>query len=147
MKVLLLQNVPKLGQKGQIKNVNEGYARNFLLPKKMVKFVSEDEIAKIQKQLSKQEEQEKRHQNEVVQILKKIDGSKITIKEKASEQGHLFAQIHVDKLIEVIKKQLDVVLDKDWIKIKEPLKRVGDFSLDIEAYDFKVKIKLFVESE
>ncbi len=145
MKVILLQNVSKLGQKGEIKNVSEGYANNFLLPRGLAKFASTNEIKRLQKESQKKEETQMKIQEETKKILDDISGSKITIKEKANEKGHLFAQVHIKEIADAISKQLGFDISEDWINLKNPIKEIGEFNINLEAYHQKIKIKVYIE--
>lgn len=147
MKVLLLQNVSKLGQKGEVKNVNDGYAHNFLLPNNLAKFVSEGEAKKLSKISNKIKAKESEQITKTKAILKNISGSKITLKEKTNNVGHLFARVHRDEILKAIINQLGIEIEKDWIKLSDPIKEVGEFDINIEAYGKKIKLKLFIEEK
>ncbi|MFW5888062.1 MAG: 50S ribosomal protein L9 [Bacteriovoracia bacterium] len=147
MKVILLQNVPKVGQKGEIKDVSEGYARNFLLPRKLVKFASPAEVKSLQQQNKKKQEKDATIQKEAKDRLVKISGSKISIKEPANEKGHLFAQVHLKEIADAISSQLGEEISEDWINLTNPIKEVGEFDIDLEAYGKKVQVKLFIEGK
>lgn len=147
MKVILLKNVPKLGQKGDIKNVNEGYARNFLLPQKMVKFVPDSEAKKISEQMKKIKTKEDEKINKIKDLLNSFSDSKITLKEQANEKGHLFAKVNKKEISQAIAKQLNTEIEEEWIKLDNPIKEVGEYDILLEAFNKRVKIKLFVESK
>jgi len=147
MKVILLQNVKKLGQKGDIKEVSEGYASNFLLPRKLAKFASQGEVKSLVHDKNKKEQQEATIQKATKDLLTKIAGSKISLKENANDKGHLFAKIHIREIADAISSQLNTEISEDWINLTEPIKETGEFDIKLEAYGKKVQIKLFIESK
>jgi large subunit ribosomal protein L9 len=147
MKVVLLQNVPKVGQKGDIKNVSDGHANSFLIPRGLAKFASPAEVKKIENQKKKQKQQKETIAKSAKDILNKISGSKISIKESANENGHLFAQVHLKEIADAISSQLKEEVSEDWINLQNPIKEVGEFDINLEAYGAKTKIKLFIEGK
>lgn len=147
MKVILLQNVPKVGQKGDIKKVSDGYANSFLIPRGLAKFASTSEIKKVENQRKKKKQKEETIAKTAKALLDKISGSKITIKESANENGHLFAQVHLKEIADAISKQLGEEISEDWINLENPIKEVGEFDINLEAYGNKTKIKLFIEAK
>jgi len=147
MKVILLQNVSKLGQKGDIKDVSEGYAGNFLLPRGLAKFASQGEVKSLKNQKDKQKQQEDTIQKTTKDLLSKIAGQKISLKENANEKGHLFAQVHLREIADAISSQLAVEISEDWINLENPIKEIGEFDIKLEAYSKKVQFKLFIEKK
>jgi large subunit ribosomal protein L9 len=148
MKVILLQNVPKLGQKGDVKNVNDGYALNFLIPQKKAKNATEGEIAKMKHSREMNVQNEKALQSEVKKILSEIEGKTIKIIEKANEKGHLFAQVHLVEIADAIHEQLDIKkVSEDWINLEKPIKETGEFKINLEAYGKKAILNLVIESK
>src|SRR3989338_2019298 len=105
MKVIFLKDVPRVGKKYDIKEVNDGYAMNFLLPRKLAqnatpKAVAELEIRKKEIVLEREVQEDLLMKN-----LEEIKDKVITIKAKADEKGHLFAQVHKKEIIETMKEQ------------------------------------------
>lgn len=147
MKVILLQNVAKLGQKGDIKNVNDGHAHNFLIPRGLVKFAPASEIKNHQNKLQKQKENENVIHSKAKTLLDTISNSKITLKENANEKGNLFAQVHLKEIADAIASQLKVDISEDWINLTNPIKETGEFDIKLEAYDKKVNLKLYIEAK
>jgi len=147
MKVILLQNVKKLGLKGDIKEVSEGYASNFLLPRKLAKFASQGDVKSLVHDKKKKKEQEDTIQKTTKDLLVKIAGTKISLKENANEKGHLFAQVHLKEIADTISSQLNVEISEDWINLTEPIKQIGEFDIKLEAYGKKVQLKLFIEKK
>ncbi len=126
MKVILLQNVPRIGQKGDIKEVKDGFVQNMLLPKGLAKVATEAEIKKMAAQKQFEVTKTEKFQTEILKTFEEISQHKILIEEKANEKGHLFAQINVNKIAEAIKKQLKININPEYLKLKENIKEVGE---------------------
>ncbi|MGC9772147.1 bL9 family ribosomal protein [Fervidobacterium islandicum] len=133
MKVVLMQDVPKLGKRGQIVNVSDGYARNFLIPKGLAKEATPEVI----KELERQKEEEKRRQEEQKkaseELLAELQKHLFKIKAKAGEGGKLFGSLTNSNIAEEIEKILGREFDKRWISLDTPIKSVG-------LYDVVVKL-------
>ncbi len=141
MKVILLQNVPRLGQKNEIKEVSEGHAINFLIPRNLAKFATPEALNKLNtEKVIKTKKTELLHAK-AHGLLAKISGKEIVINAKANDKGHLFAQIHLKEIADAI-GNTGVDISEDWIDLENPIKSVGEFSIPLEAYGKRIQIKL-----
>jgi len=145
MKVIFLQDVSRVGKKYDTKEVNDGYAMNFLLPRKLAvtatpKAVAELEIRKKEIVL-KREVQE----NLLLKNLEEIKGKVVTIKGKANDKGHLFSAIHKKEIIEEMKKQLNAEISEEFIILEKPIKEIGECEIPISIKDKNSSFKLIVE--
>ena len=146
MKVILLQNVPKLGQKDDIKDVSDGYARNVLLARKLAKFVTFEDIKKAKNNKDSKGQKTDLIQKKAEGLIRQISGKEIHLKEKVNEKGHLFAQVHLKEIADAI-GTLGYDISEDWIVLEKPIKEAGEIIIQLKAYDQKGEIKLFIESE
>lgn len=144
MKVILLQNIPGLGQKNDVKEVSEGYAMNMLIPRKMVKFATSGDIKNIQSTKDKKLKNSEILQSKVHKLLSQIEGKNIIITAKSNDKGHLFAQIHSKEIADAI-GDLGFDISEDWIVLDKPIKEVGKFAIEISAYKKSVIVKLEVK--
>lgn len=145
MKVVLNQNIKGLGKKLQIVEVSEGYARNFLLPKKLAliadnKNISEannkNEALKFKK---KTEIQEANNQKEI------LEKSYIEFKHKVGDGGKLFGSVTEKEIADEIKNKFKINIDKKKIVINIPIKQLGSYSVDVKLYEGIVaKLKIVV---
>lgn len=124
MKVIFLQNVKKLGQKDEVKEVNEGYARNFLIPNKLAIEATPQAINKVvlkanQKSVAKQKEN-----RELVDAIKKLDGFVLEIKKPVNDIGHLFSSVNLSEIVSLLKAKGINLKEKDFEPIP-PIKKVG----------------------
>lgn len=152
MKIILLQNVPKLGQKGDIKEVNEGYARNMLIPQKKAKFATEIEVKRsiANKETIIQKQQEK--SIAFSRTLEKISKKTFQINENTNEKGSLFAQVTPTEITRVINEFLS---NEKWngprlteknIRLKEHIKEVGNHEIEIVGQDSNTKVFIEINS-
>jgi len=123
MKVLLLQDNKKLGKKGDIVNVSEGFAFNNLVPQGIAKVVTKATMAEVERMQAKQEK-ELEEQKKVTQAnAKKLDKKKITIEEKA-KGNKLFGSVTAKDIVTTIKEQLDIDVDESMIELVKPIKEL-----------------------
>jgi len=134
MKVILIKNVPNLGQSGDIKEVSEGYARNFLLTKGLVRIATEatiKELANLKQQGLKKKE---RSGKKMKDIAKKVNNLKLIVKAKADEKKTLFGAFSATKIAAELKDR-GYDIDAKVIKLDQPIKALGyyDVILDFGA--------------
>ena len=136
MKVILLQDVAGIGRKGEVKNVSDGYAGNFLLPKKLAQIATPSMIVSIEK-TKKQGDQDKEIQKNIME--KNITGLKdlkVKLKAKANEKGHLFSIIHQDEISKILKEKYHLDIPSKIIEISKPIKELGAHTIKAKHQDF-----------
>ncbi|MBI2068623.1 MAG: 50S ribosomal protein L9 [Candidatus Yanofskybacteria bacterium] len=148
MRVILLQNIKGFGQIGDVKNVSDGYGRNFLLPGGKAKLATPNslkEVDNLKKKLSAMQEVEKETAVKVAEQLKDLT---VEITRKATKTGKLFAGIDKDDLVKEIKKASGVSLKEEMIDHEEPIKQVGEHLVDLNlSPEVKTQIKVLVKTE
>ena len=132
MKIILTKNVPNLGTKGDIKNVSEGYVRNFLFPQKLAIIATEMAIQEHQKKSKNKVSGDAKKMDEDSALLNKINNKEIIIKAKTSTKGTLFKAITEKDVALEIKRQLGYNIDEKDIRLDQPLKIVGAFKAIIK---------------
>lgn len=143
MKVILLQDIKNVGKKDEIINANDGYARNFLFPKKMAVEATKDNLLKLQaKQASVQNKKnlEIAENKKIAESLSKIV---LNLKVKAGANGKTFGGVTAKEISEELNKQHKIFIDKKKIDLKETIKTIGRFSVDIKFGD-GVNAKLII---
>lgn len=135
MKVILLKNIPKIGQKGDVKDLKEGFVRNSLLPSGAVKIATAGELNNLKHQNKLEEEYQNAETAKIIDIFKKLDGQIVELSEKKNEKGHLFAKVDKDKVITAVKNNLNIQLMSDWVEF-EPKKETGDFPVSLNHESF-----------
>lgn len=146
MKVILNQDIPKIGRKYETYNVADGFARNYLLPRKLAEIATKSALARVALVKSIHDEQLQLAETELMKQLEKLSKAELTVKEKANEQGHLFAGIRVEELQKLIKEQVGIEIPVVYINLPKPIKETGEHVIKIVVQDKKTTIKLNVVS-
>ena len=148
MKVILLEDVKSLGKKGEIVNVSDGYARNFVLPKKLgveANSVNMNDL-KLQKANADKVAQE---QLEAAQELAKVlETKEVVVKMKSGEGGRTFGSISSKELATAAKEQCELELDKKKIQLPEAIKSLGVYEVNVKLHTKvtgKLKVKVIEE--
>ena len=145
MKVILLDNIKGVGKKDEIINASDGYARNFLFPKKLAVEANNENMSKLK--AKKQSEQYKKDVNKenAEKIAKKLDNITLTIKVKAGENGKIFGGVSAKDISEAFEKQHNIKIDKKKIDLKETIKTLGIHTVSIKLFEGVIgKIKVDV---
>ncbi|MBI2626288.1 MAG: 50S ribosomal protein L9 [Candidatus Nealsonbacteria bacterium] len=145
MKVILLQDINKIGKKYEVKNVSDGHARNLLIPKGLVKPATKEalEWLEIQKEiLTKNAEDDLKKTEEQVTG---VDGMEVIMPVKIGDSGELFESINAQKISERL-KELGFQIKKNQIDLKDPIKETGEFPLKVHfAHNLEAEIKVIVQ--
>ena len=147
MKVILLQDINKLGKKYEIKNVSDGHARNLLIPKGLVKPATKEalEWLEIQKEMIKKNEEDDLKQAETQ--ASSIDGMELMIPVKVGNEGEMFESINSQKISERF-KELGLDIKKSQIALELPIKETGEFPVKIHfPHNLEVEIKVIIVEE
>ena len=146
MKVLLIKDVKGLGKAGEIKNVKDGYARNFLLPKGFAKLATDEVIKSWQEEQKRKEEELKKEISKINELKKKIEKTTLVIKHKLGANGQLYGAITNKEVANELLKQ-GIEIDKKHIEMKQ-IKSVGEYDVDIKlGHGIHANLKLIVEGE
>ncbi len=147
MKVIFKQDIKGVGKKYEIKDVSDGYANNFLIPKKLAEFANPDAIKKAallkSAALAEMEIQEKL----AAQQIETLKDAKVTLKKKTNEKGHLFEQVHPNEIVEALDNQLKISMEVGNLLLEKPIKEVGEHLVSVQMGQKKGAFKLFVESQ
>jgi large subunit ribosomal protein L9 len=147
MKVIFLQDVKGKGKKGEVKNVSEGYARNFLFPKNLASEATPGAMATLQGQ-QKSEEKKQQAQLEEAEALKaKLAEMTITIKTKTGEGGRVFGSVTSKQIADGLKEQ-GIKIDKRKIELTDPIKSLGYTNVPIKIHSqVTATVKVHVTEE
>lgn len=132
MKVIFLQDVSRAGKKYDIKEVNDGYAMNFLLPKKLAVNATPKAVAELESRKKEITIEREVQESLLLKNLEEIKNKIITIKEKANELGHLFSAIHKKEIIEAMKAQNHADVGEEFIILEKPIKAIGEYEIAVE---------------
>ena len=148
MKVILLEDVKSLGKKGQLVEVNAGYARNFILPKKLGIEATSKNINDLKLQKQNEEKVAQEHLEAAQELAKKLEAAKVELKIKTGEGGRTFGSVSSKEIAIAVKEQLGYDLDKKKIQIKEGIKTLGTHMVSVKLHpEVTAELKVVVKEE
>ncbi len=130
MRVILLKDVPGTGKKGDIKEVADGFARNFLIKKNLAKMATKDAVDRVQAQEKKKAKLAEQDLKSQQKTCAKLDGAEIEVSGKTSDGGTLYASIGPEKIVSEIKRQLGISINKKQVKTSQ-IKETGEYTIRI----------------
>ncbi|AEG62078.1 50S ribosomal protein L9 [Desulforamulus ruminis] len=134
MQVVLLQDVAKLGKKGDIANVAEGYARNFLFPRNLASPASEGKLKELSTQKQNQAAKKQKQEEEAKALAAQISNLTVKLQAKVGEAGRLFGAVSSKDIADGLKTQHGCIVDKKKIVLKEPIKTLGTHKITIKIH-------------
>jgi len=148
MKVILKADIKGVGKKDEIINANDGYARNFLFPKNLAVEANNENLAKLKAKKEGQEYHRAQDLEFAKKLAEKIGKITLQIKVKAGENGKIFGGVTSKEISEALKKEYDIEIDKKKIDLKETIKTLGRFSVDIKLFEGVIaKLAVSIEAE
>ena len=135
MKVILLQDIKGVGKKDEVIQASDGYARNFLLPRKMAVEANAENMAKLKGKKDSQNHKKELEKEEAQKIQKKLEGILLKIKVKAGENGKVFGGVTAKEISENLKAQYQIEVDKKKIDLKETIKTIGTQKVSIKLFE------------
>lgn len=135
MEVILLQDVPHIGKRGVIKNVSDGFARNFLLPKKLAAISTPALKAAAQKESAQEKQTEERKKAEFEKLAASLKDVRILFQEKANEEGTLFSGVTREKIVQQLQAVLGQPIQAGAIQMEKPLKHTGEHTVLVRLHD------------
>ncbi|RHP36467.1 50S ribosomal protein L9 [Lachnotalea sp. AF33-28] len=134
MQVVLLEDVKSLGKKGQVVSVNDGYARNYILPKKLGIEANSKNMNELKLQKQHQEKLEAQALAEAQELASKIGTFKVELKVKTGEGGKIFGSVSTKEIAAAVKEQYGIDLDKKKMQLSEPIKTVGSHIIPVRIH-------------
>ncbi len=146
MKVILLSDIKGIGRRYEEKDVSDGYARNFLIPKKLAVPADESVAGEVKAKIDEEKKAKERNQTALERDISNISGTEISIKERANEKGHLFSGITTQKLSEILKREKGLNIDASRILLEAPIKEIGTYKIGIKTGEKIAHFSLKVEA-
>ncbi|HUY78732.1 MAG TPA: 50S ribosomal protein L9 [Ktedonobacterales bacterium] len=147
MKVILLQDVPGLGQPGDVKEVAPGYARNFLLPRQLVTPASGGEMANLRDRLATARKRVEKQQTEYASLAQKLNGVTLTFAVRVGQGDRLYGSVTSQDIAGALLEQEGLNVDRRAIQLRDPIRQLGEFEIPIRvASKVEPKIKVIVIS-
>ncbi|HIV02389.1 MAG TPA: 50S ribosomal protein L9 [Candidatus Aphodoplasma excrementigallinarum] len=148
MKVILQADVKGKGKKGDIKEVSDGYARNFLFPRGLAVAANAANLNTIKGQKEAQAFHKEQEKDEALAMKEKIDAASVTLTAKAGENGKLFGSITNKDVAEALKMQQHLVVDKKKFHMPDGIKTVGTTEVEVRIYpEISAKLKVIVQAQ
>ncbi len=135
MKIILLENVKGVGKKDEIINANDGYARNFLFPRNLAVEANAQNLAKLKSKQDSAAHKKMTEKKEAEELAKKLEKIMLKIEVKAGENGKIFGGVTAKEISEQLKSQYNYNVDKKKIELKETIKQVGIFTVDLKLFE------------
>ncbi len=135
MKVILLDNIKGVGKKDEIINASDGYARNFLFPKKLAVEANAENMSKLKNKQDSVQHKKNVEKENAEQIAEKLKGITLNIKVKAGENGRIFGGVTSKEISENLKEQYKIDIDKKKIVLNETIKNLGVFNISIKLFE------------
>ena len=147
MKVILNHDVKGTGKKGQLVEVSDGYARNFLFPRKLAAEATQGNVKEAAAKLEAQAHKRELERQEALKKAQELRGKTVTVYAKTGENGRLFGAVTNKEIAARLEKELGLAVDKKDIVLSEPIKQVGSYTVELKPYaNVSCKITVTVES-
>jgi len=147
VKVVLTQDVKGTGKAGETKDVSDGYARHFLIPKKLAQPASRGAEAQLERQKSTAAQREQRELADARELARKLESAQVVLKLRSGKDGKLFGAVTNADVAAALKQQHGIVLDRRKIEFEEPVKAMGPGSAHVKLHhEVTARIPLMVTS-
>ena len=135
MKVILSKDVEKLGMKGDVVTVADGFARNYLVPKGMAMLASKGALRQAEQMKRAREEADRKRKEEAAAKVSSLASTPVYISARAGEGGRLFGAVTNGDVARAVKDQLEEAIDKRHVLLEEPIRSLGTFSVEVKLHE------------
>ncbi len=147
MDIILLQDVKSLGKKNEIVKVSDGYARNFIMPKKLGVEATKQNLYDLKLQQNAEEKKQKEILDKARELSKKIQASTVKLNIKVGEGGRTFGSISTKEIAAAVREQFGLDLDKKKLQLPEPIKNTGSYTVGIKLHPkVTTELKVVIEA-
>ena len=140
MKVILLDNIKGVGKKDEVINAADGYARNYLLPKKLAVEANAENMSKLNNKKEAASYKKDVEKQQAEELAKKLKGILLKIRVKAGENGKIFGGVTAKEIADNLKEQYGFAIDKKKIELKDTIKTLGSFEVSVKLFEGVVAI-------
>jgi large subunit ribosomal protein L9 len=146
MKVLLWEDIDKLGKRGDVVEIADGYARNHLFPKKLATPATTQMLRELERQKERLKKREAKRLSDLKLLAEKIESTSITIEVNTNEEGKLYGSITSSDICEALRAE-GIVLEEAWVELEEPIKLVGFYNVRVNlGKDLQPKARVWIVS-
>jgi large subunit ribosomal protein L9 len=131
MKVILLQDVPNVGESGSIQNVSDGFARNYLIPQGLAEMGTPGRIKQAEQRINAQQRKIERQEEELQGLSERIDGLRVEIEARVGKQGRLYGSITAPEIANAVSSALGEEIDRRKVELRDPIRSSGDHTVEI----------------
>lgn len=148
MKIVMRQDVPKVGEAGTVQTVSDGYARNYLIPKGLAVVASAGELKLAAHNMAVKERKITRQEDLLRSLAEKIDGQRLTFTARAGDQGRLYGSITASDVATALAQRISEVVDRRRIVLDEPLRTLGEHTVTIHLVGrLRPQVTVVIEPE
>ncbi len=148
MQVIFLEDVPNVARAGEIKEVADGYGRNFLIPRKLASLAKSSAISMAEEQLKRQARSETKSGEEIGELGHHLEGMEVILKVRIGAKDRLYGSVTSTDVASELQNSAGLVIDKRKIELAEPIRQLGSYEVTIRlAKDVMPKIKVVVIAE
>ncbi|OPX84500.1 MAG: 50S ribosomal protein L9 [Pelotomaculum sp. PtaB.Bin104] len=144
MKVILLKDIPGQGRKGDVINVAEGYARNYLLPRGLAGEASQGKLKELAGRRQAELLKEEKIEQSARELAGRLNGLTVTVRTKTGEAGRLFGSVNNKDVADALAEQHKITLDKKKLMVREPIKQLGTYPVTAKLHP-AVQAEIIVE--
>lgn len=147
MKVILTQDVPKVGKRFDVKEVSSGYALNLLIPQGRAITATADALKRVEIEKKKADGERMVQEELLAKNIKDLESVTLTVTGKANAKGNLFAGLHTEEIAAELQKQAGLSVSPSFIQIEHPIKEVGEHAIEVKAGDKSATFKLVIQAK
>lgn len=147
MKIVLLKDVAKLGRQGEVREVSDGHARNFLFPKKIAAPATPERLRAIERELQKKSIAEKNRESEIALYRDSLKKKSFTIERKGTSQGSLYDAVKAIDILEAVNASEPSQLKEEHILLEQPIKHSGTYKIPVRIGKEDIELNLEVKSK
>jgi large subunit ribosomal protein L9 len=148
MKIVLRQDVPKVGEAGTVQTVSNGYARNYLIPQGLAVVATDSELKIAAHNLAVKERKIARQEEQLRSLADKINGQRLSFTARAGEQGRLYGSITASDVATALAKQISEEIDRRRVVLDEPLRTIGEHTVTVHLVGrLRPQVTVVIEAE
>lgn len=145
MKIILLQDIRGIGRKFDVKDVADGYAQNFLLPRKLGERATPERVKEVEGKRATVLKEREMAESNLARGLEKLSSVALSIKAPANDQGHLFKKVKVEEIVAALEAQANIVIPPDSLVLEGPIKATGPHTIGVKIGELQGTFQLTVE--